>query len=356
MASSPPAPFPANLPNPKKRPSVSSQVSIASNKRPKLHPLRQTSFAADSDANASAIVSARSETGSMANSQFSTMSASKAQPRGRGRPRKSVQVTDEEAGAARDNRSTTGAGPSQAKSQVSAARSGVGNAEEEEIEDEDDEEDEDHEGDDTETARQKQVESNRNLFLAQLPPTQSLRYNYFRQSRFKDAIVKRIVNQTVSQSVGGPAINAVQHFTKAFAIEIIERAREVQTEYATAADTGIEELRRSRWQKVEQKEQALAEKERTAVEQIPSSTMPEQEKRALQLEIARLREEAEKHIPNKHKGGLLPDHLREALRRYKADGEGNGFGFDGLSHPLLGVKGSHAWQMGDGATGRRMFR
>lgn len=76
----------------------------------------------------------------------------------------------------------------------------------------------------------------------------------------------------------------------------------------------------------------------------------------MQLEIKRLKDEAEKYIPNKHKGGLLPDHLREALRRYKADGDGGGFGFDGLSHPLLGVQGAAGWRVGDGASGQRLFR
>lgn len=64
----------------------------------------------------------------------------------------------------------------------------------------------------------------------------------------------------------------------------------------------------------------------------------------------------DEYIPNPHKAGLLPDHLREALRRYRADGEGGGAGFEGLSHGLLGIAGSATWRVGDGATARRLFR
>ncbi|KAL2845211.1 hypothetical protein BJY01DRAFT_214403 [Aspergillus pseudoustus] len=59
--------------------------------------------------------------------------------------------------------------------------------------------------------------------------------------------------------------------------------------------------------------------------------------------------------PNPHRGQLLPAHLREALRRYKRDGEGGGVGFSGLSLGNLGVRGSVTWSAG-GVGGRRMFR
>ncbi|KAK5088182.1 hypothetical protein LTS08_004759 [Lithohypha guttulata] len=355
MASSPPAPFPASLPNPKKRPSISSQVSAA-NKRPKLHPLRQTSFPANVDGNAyaSAVDSARSETGSVANSTFSRMSTSKAQPRGRGRPRKSLQVTEEDAQSARDGTGTTGKA-SQAKSVVSTAKSGL------DAEDEADEEDEEELGehgheDGAREGEHEQEEKKLSTFLGQLTAAQGERYANLRSSKFKDSALKRIVNQTVSQSVAQTAISAVQFATKAFAIEIIERAREVQDECAKAADVGIALEKHARRTRLEEKQKALADREKAESEKEPAAAIPEQERRALQLEILRLSKDAEKYIPNKHRGGLLPDHLREALRRYKNDGDGNGFGFGGLSHPLLGIRGSNAWRVGDGAIGQRLFR
>lgn len=50
-------------------------------------------------------------------------------------------------------------------------------------------------------------------------------------------------------------------------------------------------------------------------------------------------------------GPLLPDHFREALRRYKRDGEGGGTGLTGVSVGL-GLPGSGSARMG----GKRLFR
>jgi len=49
------------------------------------------------------------------------------------------------------------------------------------------------------------------------------------------------------------------------------------------------------------------------------------------------------------RGPLLPDHLREAVRRYRNDGEGGGAGFRGLS---LGA-GEAAFA---GGRGKRLFK
>lgn len=359
MASSPPAPFSANLPNPKKRPSISSSISQpATNKRPKLHPLRQTSFPANGDAHnyGPAAVSARSETGSVVNSTFSTSSATKPAPRGRGRPRKSLQVTDDDAQAVRDGLGTAGGRNTQAKSVISAVRSGVGGNADEDIEEEEEEEMQGHEGDDRDADEFKQEEERRNILVNQLSQAQSNRYQAYRLSKLKPAVVRRIVNQTVSQSVASSQIDAVQFFSKAFAIEIIERARDVQTEWAKAGEVTIAAEKKLRKEKLREKEKELEDKVQAAQKQDPPTTIPEQEKRAMEQEIQRLKDASEKYIANKHKGGLLPDHLREALRRYKADGDGNGFGFDGLSHPLLGVQGANSWRIGDGASGQRLFR
>lgn len=50
-------------------------------------------------------------------------------------------------------------------------------------------------------------------------------------------------------------------------------------------------------------------------------------------------------------GPLLPDHFREALRRYKRDGEGGGTGMAGVSFGL-GVQGTGAARLG----GKKLFR
>ena len=50
-------------------------------------------------------------------------------------------------------------------------------------------------------------------------------------------------------------------------------------------------------------------------------------------------------------GPLLPDHFREALRRYKRDGEGGGAGLAGVSVGL-GIPGTGAARLG----GRGLFK
>jgi len=302
----------------------------------------------------------------VANSTFSTMSAStKAPPRGRGRPRKSLQVTDDDARNARDGGSTTGGTrnrDSQAKSVISAARSAVARNEEEEQEEDDDEEDEVPEGDDTHADEQKRMDEKVNVLQTQMTKAQAERWNSLRGAALSIKAVRRIVNQTVSQSVNDPCVKFVQWTSKAFATEIVERAREVQSEWAVALDVGIQREKAARLRRVKEKELELEEKEKVGKIEGDGNGdgdgagLFELERRAMQAEIKRLREEAEKYIPNKHKGGILPDHLREALRRYKADGDGGGFGFDGLSHPLMGVQGAVAWRVGDGASGQRLFR
>lgn len=52
-------------------------------------------------------------------------------------------------------------------------------------------------------------------------------------------------------------------------------------------------------------------------------------------------------------GPLLPEHLREAFRRYKRAGEGGGAGVGGVSVGL-GVKGIAAVRFASG--GKRLFR
>jgi hypothetical protein len=96
MASSPPAPLHTSLPNPKKRPSLGPLLATTSGgssfaiKRPKLHPLRQTSYPDPNAIPFSATRSARSETGSLVSgisSRAGTATGS-GEKRRRGRPKK----------------------------------------------------------------------------------------------------------------------------------------------------------------------------------------------------------------------------------------------------------------------------
>lgn len=328
---------------------MSSQASASGrDKRPKIHPLRQTSFPASQ----SAIHSARSETGSVTNSLVSAVS-NKVPGRGRGRPRKSAQIAEADvrsatAGAGADNASQIdgdGRAKSRAKSVISAKS---GNNEQEE----DDEGDIDGmlENMDEQERRQAEEEEfrqeqRRERLAETLDPDQYSRYNAWRALSLNTSTVKRLVNSIVSQSVTSAPLQAIKIYGKWFVGEIVERAREVQGEWAKAYDETRKIEKQSRQKALE----ALEEKQK-------AGNLSDQESRLNAKAIEKLKKEVDEYIPNPHRAGLLPDHLREALRRYKVDGEGGGVGFHGQSHGLLGVHGAATWRIGDGATGKRLFR
>jgi transcription initiation factor TFIID subunit 11 len=94
------------------------------------------------------------------------------------------------------------------------------------------------------------------------------------------------VNQTLSQSVPMPVILAVKSAAKVFAGELIEEARKVQTQWLEAS--GEDEV---------------------AVKTGEGEEAKEKETR---------------------RGPLLPDHLREAFRRFKTESSGGSVGQLGL--------------------------
>lgn len=99
----------------------------------------------------------------------------------------------------------------------------------------------------------------------------------------------QIANQTLSQSVPPSVITTINGYTKVFIGQLIERARDVQTEWMASA-THL-----------------------PSGEAIPATASVSE--RTLERD----------------RGPLLPDHLREALRRYKKECVGGGVGFQGLS-------------------------
>ncbi|ETN36805.1 uncharacterized protein HMPREF1541_09083 [Cyphellophora europaea CBS 101466] len=346
MATSPPSPFPPTLPNPKKRPSMSSQTSTTSAaKRRQLHPLRQTSFpAAVAGAYDSAITpSARSETGSIANSTFSATS-SKVPGRGRGRPKKNAPLPADKDDTARSTTTKGGAAKS-VVSGKSGARSEAGGDEDED----DDDEEVEVEITADEKKREEEEDTRRadreRMLASAFNEEQRTRYTQYRSWKIEPKNVRRIINQVMSQSSVDRVVSTVSWTSKLFAGLLVEGARDVQKEWAEAYDKTREEEKK--WRRAELERLLLKREE---------GGMGEQEKVLVQRDIERLKKESEEYIPNPHRGGLLPDHLREALRRYKADGEGFGAGMQGSSHSLLGVPGSVAYRAGDGTTGRRLFR
>lgn len=247
-------------------------------------------------------------------------------------------------------------------------------------------------------------------------PQQSERYDLFKRAKLRKESLRRIVNHALSQSVPASVVTTVNGFTKVFAGEMIEKARTVQAEWADAFDESARAAFEAEEAAAEKAAQARADAAAAAAAQAkaatptPSSTpapasssaptsngikkepsatdhnklsstpinqnhnnstsspapppvshaspSPSLSKPATisTPSSAPLRPKREfRPPPNPHRGQLLPSHLREALRRYKRDGEGGGVGFSGLSMDNLGVKGSVTWSSGS-IGGRRLFR
>jgi transcription initiation factor TFIID subunit 11 len=136
---------------------------------------------------------------------------------------------------------------------------------------------------------QRKENQDRAMLVGALDSEQMARYEIWRSSKLSDAVVRRLVNQTLSQSAPANVILAVKSVAKIFAGEIIERARRIQTQ-ALAAEGVLEK---------EVEEEVDGEK-----------------KKVVKVETRR--------------GPLLPHHLREALRRYTKERDGNGVGLTGF--------------------------
>src|SRR2546423_3327327 len=154
--------------------------------------------------------------------------------------------------------------------------------------------------------------------MSTFTPEQEHRHMMYKRSALNKTQLKRIVNQTVSQSVTALPLIAIGAYSKFFVGEIVTRALDVQKEWAKAFDDNVE---RERHRKLErQRKQGDGGAESKARELKAS------EKKASELENREAKTKKIEFVPNPHKGDLLPDHLREALRRYKGDGEGGGGG------------------------------
>src|SRR5690242_11240303 len=67
-----------------------------------------------------------------------------------------------------------------------------------------------------------------------MDPAQADRYATYRRIRLKRETVRRLVNQTLSQSVPQPVIIAVTSYSKAFIGELIDAALTVRDEWAAS--------------------------------------------------------------------------------------------------------------------------
>ncbi|KAH1406620.1 hypothetical protein KXV53_005946 [Aspergillus fumigatus] len=376
MSSPPPHPTPTN---PLKRPSLSSSASqpLGSNpKRPRMHPLRQTSFPAsiDNDQRAfSATSDAGSVTGSFTGSLGGTsadgvfLGAAKKGKRGRKSKAEKEREREQREDAA-SLRGDTRLGSVDADGMsVRAGGTARGDAAGEEGDEDEDFDDEGEllRGEEgvTDTEAEKK---NLALLVDAFNPIQSERYDLFKRAKLRKETLRRIVNHALSQSVPASVVTTINGFTKVFAGEIIEKARTVQAEWAIAHDQAARAAFDAEEAEAEARAAEAAAREgqgqsqpQTSVKKehsdsnrstpIPPSSSspmpqqqasqpstpsvsgpPQQQQQEQQPPPARPKREF-KPPPNPHRGQLLPSHLREALRRYKRDGEGGGVGFSGLT-------------------------
>ncbi|KAH8702177.1 hTAFII28-like protein conserved region-domain-containing protein [Talaromyces proteolyticus] len=396
--SSPPPTTPNPL-NPRKRPSISSVASGAA-KRPRMHPLRQTSFPTGMEPGASR---AASDAGSVTGSFTGSLGGSIADgPRKRGRKKKN------DAGA--DGRSTRfGSIDPDAASVRDGAGGGAGGAVDEAGEEEEEQDVEGELLDGTEGFLDYATEKkNLAVLTNSFTPLQADRYEKWNRTRLRKETLRRIVNHALSQSVPQSVVTVINGFSKVFIGEIVEKALAVQDEWADAydiaamdawiqeqadidaaaakkarAEADAAEKSRTEAGKSESRpssESKEGEAQNNGVKQEPGSSsspndipamlspagLPADHKSPYTSTTStgqQLNGESTSTLPvkrefvppvNPHRGQLLPDHLREALRRYKRNGEGGGTGMAGLSQPALGVKGSFTWQLGAG--GKQLFR
>jgi transcription initiation factor TFIID subunit 11 len=196
------------------------------------------------------------------------------------------------------------------------------------------------------------------------------RYDAYNRSKLKTADVRRLVNQTLSQSVPANVVTVVSAYTKTFAGLLIEEARTVQAEWMAVGEKradGVGNPAYNRLKRAQEKTTGAQNGDQSAENEVEAQGSSQKNG---EVKVEPISSPAEQEpqtnghdeensiypggagglsssIEECDRGPLLPDHLREALRRYKKSQ--NSVGFTGLS---LEGREVAAARMG----GRRLFR
>lgn len=244
-------------------------------------------------------------------------------------------------------------------------------------------------------------------------PEQYEQYTAWRRARLDKTRIKKLVNSTLSQSVSDGIVTAVMGVTKMFVGELVEGARRVQDEWLAAAERlptgernsryvqkndaavvgeGLKTVEKStqdsKGDEVDGRENGAAEQngttQDTSMPDAPSTqshnstsqpsgfpTEPDsshntqdtngtksssfttqESTRPISPPTSPPKQPRAQYKPlvqERDRGPLTPDHLREALRRYKKDREGGSVGWQGMS--LQGLE-----RTAPRVSGRRLFR
>ncbi|CAL8584193.1 hypothetical protein XPA_009797 [Xanthoria parietina] len=233
-ATSPPYPTSASLPNPKKRPSLSvnSHGPAAKRRKPTnasqnstpatSHPLRQTSFPPDESAIDTGERSPSVDSDVTGHQSIMTSATGKPKPKKRGRKRKTDEATVVSGGRAAAPVDTASAAGQPA----------------DEPEDEEDDADAEVVGDQEKQRREQQKQKEKadlSVLVDHFTPDQSARYETMRRIKLRKETVRRIVNQTLSQSVPPSIVTGIIGYTKVYMGLLVERARDVQEQNAAIA-------------------------------------------------------------------------------------------------------------------------
>ena len=218
----------------------------------------------------------------------------------------------------------------------------------------------------------------RRVSLSSSRSTQNHALHYTYITELILTVTPQIVNSTTGQSVHPLVVKIVNGYTKFFLAELIESARDVQAEWLAASPTlptGESKRRKLNTPGGQSSAQTTSLTSSLEPSNQPQSTSQSQSETQSQPSApdtsqsepliqpskdtdadgaaAKADDDAETdpyHVAERDRGPLTPDHLREALRRYKKDREGGSAGHQGTSLPG-GVLGT-ASRTG----GKRLFR
>ncbi|KAL9016669.1 MAG: hypothetical protein Q9185_005996 [Variospora sp. 1 TL-2023] len=236
-ATSPQYPSSASLPNPKKRPSLSVTSHPPNAKRRKptnasqvstpgtSHPLRQTSFPPEESAldfgerSPSVESDVTGVTGVTGHQSIRTSGTQQRKPRKRGRKTKTEEVSVVSGG----------------KAVAADAASAAGQVAEDGEDDDDDGDENEGVMGDQEKQQKRKERADLAFLIEHFNEDQLHRYEAMRRNKFRKETVRRIVNQTLSQSVPPSVVIGISGYTKLLVGLLIERARDVQEQNAAVA-------------------------------------------------------------------------------------------------------------------------